>query len=102
TQPGSRASLSRIQEDKMTIKVLIAAGMVAAFVTPSLAAEFYVQDTATKRCTIVEQKPTTRTTVVVGGDRVYTTHEQAEGAVQTAEVCERGGTVGGPAMPERR
>ena len=87
----------------MRMKVLIAAAMVAAFVTPSLAAEFYiVQDTSTKRCRIVEQKPTTRTTVVVGGDRVYTTHEQAEGAMKTVKVCESGGSVGGPAIPERR
>ena len=87
----------------MRMKVLIAAAALGAFVTPSLAADFYiVQDTSTKRCRIVEQKPTTRTTVVVGGDKVYTTHEQAEGAMKTVKVCESGGSVGGPAIPERR
>ena len=51
------------------------------------AAEFYiVQDTATKRCTIVEQKPTTQTTVVVGGGRTYTTRQEAEGAMKTVKV----------------
>jgi hypothetical protein len=89
----------------MRMKLAIAATLVA-FVTPSLAADFYiVQDTTTKRCRIVEQKPTTRTTVIVGGDRVYTTREQAEGAMKTVKVCESGGSVGGPAVPavpERR
>jgi hypothetical protein len=66
------------------------------------AAEFYiVQDTATKRCTIVEQKPTTQTTVVVGGGRTYTTRQEAEGAMKTVKVCESGGTVGGPVPPPR-
>ncbi len=46
----------------MRIKLLVAAAGFAAFATPSLAAEFYiVQDTTTKRCTIVEQRPTTQT-----------------------------------------
>ncbi|HEY7299630.1 MAG TPA: hypothetical protein VH684_17115 [Xanthobacteraceae bacterium] len=80
------------------VKITIAAAAIAAFVTPALAADFYiVQDTATKHCRIVEQKPTSRTTVVVGGDKVYTTRDQAEGAMKTVKVCEEGGNVGGPA-----
>jgi hypothetical protein len=51
----------------MRIKLLVAAAGFTAFATPSLAAEFYiVQDTTTKRCTIVEQRPTSQTMVVVG------------------------------------
>ena len=84
----------------MRMKLLIAAAGFAAFATPSLAAEFYiVQDSGTKRCTIVEQKPTSQTTVVVGGGRTYTTHQEAEGAMKTVKVCESGGTVGGPVPP---
>lgn len=80
----------------MRIRLLIAAAGLAAFATPSLAAEFFiVQDTTTKRCTIVEQRPTTQTTVVVGG-HAYTTRQEAEGAMKTVKVCEGGGTVGGP------
>jgi vancomycin permeability regulator SanA len=86
----------------MRMKLLIAVAGLAAFATPSLAAEFYiVQDTATKRCTIVEQKPTTQTTVVVGNGRTYTTRQEAEGAMKTVKVCESGGTVGGPVPPPR-
>jgi hypothetical protein len=51
----------------MRMKLLVAAAGFAALATPSLAAEFYiVQNTTTKRCTIVEQKPTSQTTAIVG------------------------------------
>jgi hypothetical protein len=84
----------------MRMKLLIAAAGLAAFATPSLAAEFFiVQDTATKRCTIVEQKPTSQTTVVVDNGTTYTTRQEAEGAMKTVKVCESGGTVGGPVPP---
>jgi hypothetical protein len=86
-----------IKEEFMRMKLLVAAAGFAALATPALAAEFYiVQDTATKHCTIVEQKPTSQTTVVVGGGRTYTTRQEAEGAMKTVKVCESGGTVGGP------
>ena len=69
-------------------KALIGAALAAAFVTPSLAAEFYVvQDTATKRCTIVQQKPTVTTSVIVGNGKVYTTREEADTAMKTITVC---------------
>ena len=84
----------------MQMRFLIAAAGLAAFVTPSLAAEYYVvQDTATKRCSIVEQRPTTTTMHIVGPGTAYTTRTEAEGAMKTVKVCESGGTVGGPAAP---
>ena len=83
----------------MRSKLLVAATALAALTTPALAAEFYVvQDTGTKRCTIVEQKPTTQTSVVVGPAGVYTTRVEAENAMKTVKVCESGGTVGGPGV----
>jgi hypothetical protein len=58
----------------MRMKLLVATAGFAALATPALAAEFYiVQDTTTKRCTIVEQKPTSQTTVVMGDGRTFTT-----------------------------
>jgi hypothetical protein len=77
------------------MKLLVAAAGFAAFATPALAEFYIVQDTTTKRCTIVEQRPTTQTTVVVGDSR-YTTRQEAEGAMKTVKICESGGTVGGP------
>ena len=83
----------------MRTKLIIAAASIAALATPALAVEFYiVQDTGTKRCTIVEQRPTTQTTVIVGDGAVYTTRVEAETAMKTVKVCESGGTVGGPAI----
>jgi hypothetical protein len=86
-----------MKEEFMRMKLLVAAAGFAALATPALAAEFYiVQDTGTKRCTIVEQRPTSQTTVVVGNGKAYTTRQEAEGAMKSVKVCESGGTVGGP------
>ncbi|RAI43454.1 hypothetical protein [Rhodoplanes roseus] len=64
--------------------ILVAASGIAAAQTT----EYYiVQDTATKRCTIVDKKPTTQTTVVVGDGKVYTSRSEAETAVKTVKVC---------------
>jgi hypothetical protein len=79
-------------------KVLIAAAGLAVFATPALADFYIVQDSSTKRCSVVEQRPTTQTSVVVGDGKVYTSRSEAEGALKTVKVCESGGTVGGPAV----
>ena len=51
------------------------------------ATEFYVvQDTSTKKCTIVDKKPTTATTLVVG-DKVFKTRTEAETGMKTMKVC---------------
>jgi hypothetical protein len=87
----------------MRIKLVVAAAAVVASATPSLAAEFYiVQDLTSKRCTIVEQRPTTPTMIVVGPGTAYATRVEAEGAIKTVKVCESGGTVGGPMAPAPR
>ena len=82
----------------MRNKVLIAATAVVAFATPALADFYVVQDSSTKRCSIVEQRPTTQTSVIVGDGKVYTSRTEAESAMKTVKVCESGGTVGGPAV----
>ena len=53
------------------------------------ATEFYVvQDTSTKKCTIVDKKPTTTTTTVVVGDgKVFKTRTEAETGMKTMKVC---------------
>jgi len=71
------------------MKKLIACGALAAFVLgtqAASAAEFYiVRDATTKKCTVVDTKPTTTTTVV--GDGVYKTKTEAESVVKTIKVC---------------
>ena len=70
------------------MKKLIAVALLSAFVTPALAAdEFYVvQDVKTKKCTIVDKKPTTTETTVVGNG-VYKTRVEAETGMKSVKVC---------------
>jgi hypothetical protein len=48
-----------------------------------------VQDTKTKRCSVVKERPTSTTMVVVGDTgKVYTTETEAQSAMRTVKVCE--------------
>jgi hypothetical protein len=70
------------------MKAIVTAAILAAFIVPASAAEFYiVQDTSTKRCTIVDKKPTVTTTTVVGDGKIYQTRAEAETAMKTVKVC---------------
>ena len=72
-------------------KLIVASALVASFAFPAFAqtAEFYVvQDTATKKCTIVDKKPTVTTmTVVSPSGTVYKTKTEAEAGMKTVKVC---------------
>jgi hypothetical protein len=79
-----------IEEKKMKFRMIAAAGLVAAFVAPALAAdEFYVvQDVKTKKCTIVDKKPVdTSMTVVSPSGTIYKTRAEAETGMKTVQVC---------------
>jgi hypothetical protein len=72
-------------------KTYLALAISSALVVPAAAqATFYiVQDTATKRCTVVKERPTTTTTVIVGdAGKVYATEAEAQSAMRTVKVCE--------------
>lgn len=74
-------------------KLLPAAALTAAIAVPAFAQtttveEYYVvQDPATKRCTIVNQKPTT-TNIVQVGPLAFKTRTEAEAGMKTIKVCE--------------
>jgi hypothetical protein len=71
---------------KFIISAAAAAIMTGAAYAQT-ATEFYVvQDTSTKKCTIVDKKPTTATTLVVG-DKVFKTRTEAETGMKTMKVC---------------
>ena len=71
----------------MKAKILIAAALAVSFAAPAFADEFYVvRDTTTKKCTIVDKKPTVTTTTVVG-DTTYKTRTEAETGMKTVKVC---------------
>jgi hypothetical protein len=73
--------------NKMAIGLLMSAALAA----PSFAQSttYYItQDVKTKKCTIVDQKPASTTTMTIVGDgTVYKTRTEAEGAMKTVKVC---------------
>jgi uncharacterized membrane protein len=75
----------------MKTNLIAAAALAIALTAPAFAqtAEFYVvQDTATKKCTIVDKKPTVSTmTVVSPSGTVYKTKTEAEAGMKTVKVC---------------
>ena len=74
----------------MNVKTIVAASVIAAFITPALAAdEFYVvQDVKTKKCTVVDKKPMESTTTVVSpSGTVYKTRSEAETGMKSVKVC---------------
>jgi hypothetical protein len=63
------------------------ASVLAVSASAQVATEYYVvQDTATKRCTIVDKKPTT-TSVVQVGPMAFKTRTEAEAGMKTITVC---------------
>ena len=72
----------------MSIKYALCGVALAALVTPALAAnEFYVvQDTASKKCSIAEQKPTVATSTLVS-TTAYETQAEAETAMKADKIC---------------
>jgi hypothetical protein len=73
----------------MSIRYVLGAALLLASAVPATAQEFYiVRDASTKKCTIVDKKPTTSTTTVVSdGGKVYTTRTEAETAMKSVKVC---------------
>ena len=73
----------------MKTKLITAGLLVAAFTMPAFADEsFYVvRDATTKKCTVVNEKPTTTTTTVTSDGTVYKTKTEAENAVKTTKIC---------------
>ncbi|MGO4512144.1 hypothetical protein AB4Z51_34600 [Bradyrhizobium sp. 2TAF36] len=72
------------------MKKLIVCGALAAFALGSQAAsaaEFYVvRDATTKKCTVVDTKPTSTTTTIVDNG-TYKTKTEAESGMKTTKVC---------------
>jgi hypothetical protein len=79
-----------MEETPMCGKYLIAAALAAAFAVSASAqtvTEYYVvQDASTKKCTIVDKKPTT-TSVVQVGPMAFKTRAEAEAGMKTIAVC---------------
>ena len=72
------------------MKKLILCGALAAFALgtqAASAAEFYiVRDATTKKCTVVDTKPTTTTTTIVDNG-TFKTKTEAETGMKSMKVC---------------
>jgi hypothetical protein len=71
------------------MKTIFAGLVAAAFATSAYAqtTEFYVvHSPSTKKCTIVNSKPTTTTTTIVDG-KTFKTRVEAQNAMKTMKVC---------------
>ena len=71
-------------------RLVLASALAVAFSAAAVAqtTEFYVvQDVKTKKCTIVDKKPTTTTEVTVLGNSVYKTRTEAEAGMKSVQVC---------------
>jgi hypothetical protein len=70
-------------------KLLLSSAVVAFTITTALAqtTEFYVvRDATTKKCTIVDKRPTATTTTVVDNG-TFKTRTEAETGMKTMKVC---------------
>ena len=83
--------------------ILAGAALAMAFVSPALADFYIVQDSSTKRCTIVQERPAPGAGIVIG-DRGFGVRLEAENHMKTVEVCREGtvGERGGVRIEERR
>jgi len=85
--PG--ASSKNPEEDALKKFLMIGTLVFAASAVAetAVAAEFYVvRDATTKKCTIVDTKPTTTTTTVVDNG-TFKTRTEAETGMKTMKVC---------------
>jgi len=74
----------------MKTKLAAAVVLVASLAAPAFAAdEFYVvQDVKTKKCTVVDKKPTQSSmTIVNPAGAAYKTKAEAEAGMKTVKVC---------------
>jgi hypothetical protein len=82
-------NLAKLEDDPMQ-KFLMTGALAFAATTvanSAMAAEFYVvRDASTKKCTVVDTKPTTTTTTVVDNG-TYKTKTEAETGMKTTKVC---------------
>ena len=71
----------------LALGALIAFAATSALAQTTVSSDFYVvRDATTKKCTIVDQKPTTTTTTVVDNG-IFKTRTEAETSMKTMKVC---------------
>lgn len=75
----------------MKIRILAAAALITSFAAPALADDFYIiRDTTTKKCTIVDKRPTVSTTITQVGPVAFKTRVEAEAGMKKEKICVEG------------
>ena len=75
------------------MKALMVGMVIAACSAPALADFYIIQDTTTKRCRVVEERPAPSEAITLGTG--FRERAVAEERMRTVETC-REGTTGGP------
>jgi len=73
------------------MKALMIGVGLAAIATPALADFYIIQEPTTRRCRIVEERPTPSVGVIIGGGG-FPVRVEAENRMRTIEVCREGTT----------
>jgi len=81
-------------------KLLLAGAALGFFISPAAADFFVVQDTSTKHCMIVEDKPSDGARAIVSGTRIYNTREDAQAAMTQAAACKADAKTADKAAPK--
>jgi len=72
----------------MKARIVLATALIASFATPAFAEEYYiVRDSTTKKCIIVDKKPTMTTTVTQVGPVTFKSRTEAEAGMKKETVC---------------
>ena len=63
--------------------------LLALFLTPVWAAEFYImRDLTTQKCSVVDKRPVTAVrTITLASDAIYKSRGDAESAMRAIKVC---------------
>jgi hypothetical protein len=81
--------LTKMEESLMRTVILssvLAVFAISVTAQPSFADYYVVRDASTKKCTVVDTKPTTTTTTVVDNG-TFKTKTEAESGMKTTKVC---------------
>jgi hypothetical protein len=86
----------------MRAVALIAGALCVSFAGAALADEYYVvQNPATHRCTVVTEKPESKTVVTQIGPIAFATRDEAESRIKQTKVCTDTTTGSGTVVHEK-
>ena len=86
----------------MKTRLLIAGLLCVSFAGTAMADEYYVvQNPSTHRCTVVSEKPESKTVVTQIGPIAFATRDEAESRIKQTKVCTDTTTGSGAVVHEK-